>query len=90
MISAPPISASTRFAKLPPYPKPLFQAGLQTLIGILVTYGVSQAFPLSPIVKDIGLMAYAVCLPATIIAVRMMLVAAREGVWEEFMGFTEL
>jgi hypothetical protein len=35
-------------------------------------------------------MAYAVCLPATIIAVRMMLVAAREGVWEEFMGYTEL
>jgi hypothetical protein len=40
--------------------------------------------------NDAGLMIYAFCIPATIVGVRMIGVAAQEGVWEEFMGYTEL
>jgi len=35
-------------------------------------------------------MIYASGLPASIVAVRMMTVALRDGVWEDLMGYTEL
>jgi hypothetical protein len=41
-------------------------------------------------VKDTGLVIYALCIPATIVGVRMIGVAVQQGVWEEFMGYTEL
>jgi hypothetical protein len=41
-------------------------------------------------VNETGIVLYALCVPATIVGMKLLLVAAREGIWEEFMGYTEL
>jgi hypothetical protein len=41
-------------------------------------------------VRDRVLGLHAICLPGSIVALRMIIVAKREGVYEEFMGYTEL
>lgn len=52
-------------------------------------YVASRFYP-NAAVKEVGLVVYALCVPATLVAVRMMFMARKEGVWEEFMGYTEL
>ena len=88
-ITAPIITSTTKFAKLPPYPKPFFNAALSTLAVILLNFGLSRLHP-STNFKDTGLIIYALCIPATIVGVRMMIIAGKEGVWNEFMAYTEL
>jgi hypothetical protein len=88
-ISVPPVTSSTKFVKLPPYPKPFFKAAFSALCVILLNFGITQLTP-NGTMNDAGLMIYAFCIPATIVGVRMIGVAAQEGVWEEFMGYTEL
>jgi len=90
LITAPTLTSSTKFVKLPSYPKPFFKASLVTLAMVLFNYGIIQAFSPNEALKGISLMIYASGLPASIVAVRMMTVALRDGVWEDLMGYTEL
>jgi len=57
---------------------------------VLVSYGITQAFSPSATSKDTAYVLYASCLPTTIVAVRMITVASREGVWDDFMGYIDL
>lgn len=83
------VSESTKFLRLPSYPKPLFKDAMSLLSVQFFVIGGLQYLAPFPGMKDTAIIGYALCLPATMTAIRMILVARRAGCYEEFMGYTE-